>query len=66
MRLLVTAYDTGPWWQRDQWNPVEDTRIPLRDHEPTGRYSVRFDRIDTGGCGAACSGTARSAWTPGC
>src|SRR5207344_1195604 len=47
MRLLVTAMDTGPWWQRDQWNPVEDNRIPLRDHEPMGRYSVRFDRIDT-------------------
>ena len=47
MRLLVTAMDTGPWWHRDQWNPVEDTRIPLRDHEPMGRYSVRFDRIDT-------------------
>ena len=43
MRLLVTAMDTGPWWHRDQWNPVEDTRIPLRDHEPIGRYSVRFD-----------------------
>ena len=47
MRLLVTASDTGPWWQRDQWNPVDDTRIPLRDHEPMGRYSVRFDRIGT-------------------
>ena len=47
MRLLVTASDTGPWWQRDQWNPVEDNRIPLRDHEPMGRYSVRFDRIGT-------------------
>jgi integrase len=47
MRLLVTAVDPGPWWHRDQWNPVEDTRIPLRDHEPMGRYSVRFDRIDT-------------------
>ena len=45
MRLLVTALDTGPWWHRDQWNPVEDTRIPLRDHEPMGRYAVRFDRI---------------------
>ena len=66
MRLLVTASDTGPWWQRDQWNPVEDNRIPLRDHEPMGRYSVRFDRIAPGGCGAACSGTARLAWTPGC
>jgi integrase len=47
MRLLVTASDIGPWWQRDQWNPVEDNRIPLRDHEPMGRYSVRFDRIGT-------------------
>ena len=45
MRLLVTALDTGPWWQREQWNPVEDTRIPLRDHEPMGRYTVRFDAI---------------------
>ena len=45
MRLLVTASDTGPWWRLDQWNPVEDTRIPLRDHEPMGRYAVRFDRI---------------------
>lgn len=47
MRLLATALDTGPWWQLDQWNPVEDTRIPLRDHEPMGRYAVRFDRIGT-------------------
>jgi integrase len=45
MRLLATACDTGPWWQLDQWNPVEDTRIPLRDHEPMGRYAVRFNRI---------------------
>jgi integrase len=45
IRLLVTALDTGPWWQLDRWNPVEDARIPLRDHEPMGRYAVRFDRI---------------------
>jgi hypothetical protein len=47
MRLLVTALDTGPWWHLDQGNPAEDTRIALRDHEPMGRYSVRFDRIGT-------------------
>ena len=47
MRLLVTASDTGPWWQRDRWNPFEDNRTPLREHEPMGRYSVRFDRIGT-------------------
>jgi integrase len=45
MRLLVLACDTGPWWQHDRWNPVEDPRIPLRDHEPMGRYSVRFDAV---------------------
>ncbi len=46
MRLLVIACDTGPWWQRDRWNPVEDSRIPLREHEPMGRYAVGFDRIE--------------------
>ncbi|MET3142800.1 UNVERIFIED_ORG: integrase [Arthrobacter sp. UYEF2] len=48
MRLLVTALDTGPWWQRDRWDPVEEPRIPLREHEPMGRYAVRFDTISTG------------------
>jgi len=48
LRLLATALDTGPWWQREAWNPVEDSRIPLREHEPMGRYTVRFDAIATG------------------
>ena len=48
MRLLVTALDTGPWWQRDRWDPVEEPRIPLREHEPMGRYAVHFDAICTG------------------
>ena len=47
MRLLVTGLDTRPWWQRDRWDPVEEPRIPLREHEPMGRYAVRFDQIDT-------------------
>lgn len=45
MRLLVTALEAGPWWQRDRWDPVEEPRIPLREHEPMGRYAVRFDGI---------------------
>ena len=45
MRLLVIASDAGPWWHQDRWNPVEDSRIPLREHEPMGRYAVRFDAI---------------------
>ena len=48
MRLLVTALDTGPWWQHSRWDPVEEPRIPLREHEPMGRYAVRFDTIATG------------------
>ncbi|RJT88430.1 transposase, partial [Arthrobacter frigidicola] len=48
MRLLVTALDTGPWWRRDRWDPVEEPRIPLREHEPMGRYAVHFDAISTG------------------
>lgn len=45
MRLLVIALDVGPWWRRDRWDPVEEPRIPLREHEPMGRYAVRFDDI---------------------
>ncbi len=48
MRLLLTTLDTGPWWERDRWDPIEDGRIPLRKHEPMGRYAVRFDPIATG------------------
>ena len=37
--LLDLAYDARPWWQRDSWHPVEDRRIPLREHEPLGRQA---------------------------
>ena len=47
MGLLADACDPGPWWRRDRWNPLEEKLIPLRDHEPMGRYPVRFDRIQT-------------------
>jgi Phage integrase family len=46
--LLASALDTGPWWRREEWNPVEDGRIPLREHEPMGRYTIRFGQITTG------------------
>jgi integrase len=46
--LLAVALDTGPWWRREDWNPVEDGRIPLREHEPMGRYTVRFGQITIG------------------
>ncbi len=46
--LLAAALDTGPWWRRDDWDPVGDSRIPLREHEPMGRYTVRFGQITIG------------------
>jgi integrase len=46
-RLLTVALDTRPWWQHELWNPLEDNRIPVRAHEPMGRFSVRFDRVAT-------------------
>jgi hypothetical protein len=46
--LLAVVLDTGPWWRRDDWDPVVDGRIPLREHEPMGRYTVRFGQITTG------------------
>ena len=43
--LLDLAYDTRPWWQRESWHPVEDPRIPVRQHEPQGRQAIHFHRI---------------------
>jgi len=43
--LLDLAYDTRPWWQRESWHPMEDPRIPLREHEPLGRQAIHFHRI---------------------
>jgi integrase len=45
--LLDLAYDTRPWWQRESWHPVEDHRIPVREHEPQGRQAIHFHRITT-------------------
>jgi integrase len=47
-RQLWAGYDTRPWWQREYWDPAEDTRIPLRPHEPLGTKTVYFRRIGTG------------------
>jgi integrase len=43
--LLDLAYDTRPWWRRESWHPVEDPRIPVREHEPLGRQAIHFHRI---------------------
>ncbi len=44
-RVLEAAYDTREWWQREVWRPMEDPRIPQRDHEPRGRDSISFTRF---------------------
>ena len=46
--LLDLAYDTRPWWRRESWHPVEDRRIPVREHEPLGRQAIHFHRITAG------------------
>jgi integrase len=43
--LLDLAYDPRPWWQRESWHPVEDHRVPVRQHEPQGRQAIHFHRI---------------------
>ena len=43
--LLDLAYDTRPWWQRESWHPMEDPRVPVRQHEPLGRQAIHFHRI---------------------
>ena len=45
--LLLIAYHDGDWWELDVWNPLYDSRIPLRDHEPSGRHVVNFSHLTT-------------------
>lgn len=44
-RLLDLAYDTRPWWRREEWDLTLDQRIPRRAHEPSGRQVVNFTRL---------------------
>ena len=46
-RQLWVAYDPRPWWRHETWDPTIDTRIPQRPHEPLGRRSVNFLRVQT-------------------
>ena len=52
-QLLWIQYDPRPWWQHETWDPVSDSRIPLRPHEPVGTHAVRFQQIGTGWLRAA-------------
>ena len=45
--LLVHAYHRGPWWELNVWNPLLDTRIPLRTHEPKRHNLIYFDHLTT-------------------
>jgi integrase len=45
-RLLSLGYDTRPWWQREVWDPGLDQAIPQRPHEPYGRRTIYFRRIE--------------------
>lgn len=45
--LLVHAYHRGEWWHPDVWNPLLDTRIPLREHEPLRHSVVNFSHLTT-------------------
>jgi integrase len=42
---LVLRYSPLEWWQHDTWDPLLDSRIPLRDIEPRGREKVSFSPI---------------------
>lgn len=44
-KLLWFAYDAGPWWRREIWDPQLDARIPRRAHEPRGPSSIHWYRI---------------------
>ena len=42
---LVYAYPHGEWWRLNVWNPVLDSRIPQRPHEPHGRHVANFSHL---------------------
>jgi integrase len=42
---LERAYGPGEWWRADVWEPRRDSRIPVREHEPTGNARLRFAEI---------------------
>jgi len=64
-RLLHLAYDPREWWEHHVWDRRMDSRIPLREHEPTGKKTVNFLAIEQDCCAGACNGTPRSASSPG-
>jgi len=43
--LLVHVYHRGQWWQLSVWNPLLDSRIPLREHEPRRHNVVYFSHL---------------------
>ncbi|WP_433264768.1 hypothetical protein ACQPZF_36030 [Actinosynnema sp. CS-041913] len=45
--LLVHVYHQGHWWELNVWNPVLDTRIPLREHEPQRHNLSYFSHLTT-------------------
>ncbi|GGN46085.1 tyrosine-type recombinase/integrase [Streptomyces fuscichromogenes] len=45
--LLVHVYHRGPWWELNVWNPLLDTRISLREHEPRRNNLIYFSHLIT-------------------
>jgi hypothetical protein len=45
--LLVHVYHQGEWWELNVWNPLLDTRIPLREHEPQRNNLIYFSHLTT-------------------
>lgn len=43
--VLVYPYHRGQWWQLNVWNPVLDSRVPRREHEPMGTTTASFTRL---------------------
>jgi integrase len=47
MDLLVHVYHQGDWWELNVWNPLFDSRIPLREHEPHRHNVIYFSHLTT-------------------
>jgi integrase len=45
LAALGVAYSPAEWWHHDTWDPLIDSRIPRRPHEPRLGQPIRFTTL---------------------
>ncbi|WP_052069029.1 tyrosine-type recombinase/integrase [Rhodococcoides fascians] len=45
-RAVAIAYHEQAWWQAELWDPLHDSPIPARRHEPRGHATVDWSTVE--------------------